>query len=205
MFIKKEDKFYVHMRNISKNLVESAEYFVTFNFNNSKDVKEFAKTMKFYENKGDGLVHKIIHDLNKVFITPIEREDILALATHMDDVLDGMEDTAALLDIYSINKSDAYMEKFLDFIYQSVIEIHKSIELISKKKLLEMREHIIKIKDYESKCDDLRRESLKHLFNNEKDPITLIKYKEIYEELERITDYCESVANTLEAVIMKNA
>ncbi|HLS23346.1 MAG TPA: DUF47 domain-containing protein [Pseudogracilibacillus sp.] len=205
MFFKREDKFYIHMRNISKNLIESTEYFVTFDFNNSKDVKEFAETMKFYENKGDGLVHKVIHDLNKVFITPIEREDILALATHMDDVLDGMEGTAALLDIYSIEKFDHYMKKFLDFINKSVIEIHKSIELISQKKLLDMREHIIRIKDYESKCDDLRRESLKNLFNNEKDPITLIKYKEIYEELERITDYCEAVANTLEAVIMKNA
>src|SRR5690625_3793866 len=205
MFFKKEDKFYVHMHNISENLVESTEYFVTYNFNNSKDVKEFAETMKFYENKGDRLVHKIIHDLNKVFITPIEREDILALATHMDDVLDGMESTAALLEVYYIEKADDYMLQFLNYIQKSVTEIHESIQLISQKKLLEMRDHIIRIKDYESKCDEIRRTSIKHLFDNETDPITIIKYKEIYEELERVSDYCEAVANTLEAVIMKNA
>jgi len=205
MFFKKEDKFYVHMRNISENLMESTKYFVTFDFNNSKDVKEFAETMKFFENKGDSLVHKIIHDLNKVFITPIEREDILALATHMDDVLDGMEGTAALLEVYSINKFDKYMKQFLHYINKSVIEINESIELISQKKLTDMRDPIIRIKDYESKCDELRRTSIKKLFNNETDPITIIKYKEIYEELERVTDYCEAVANTLEAVIMKNA
>ena len=205
MFFKKEDKFYVHMRNISENLMESTKYFVTFDFNNSKDVKEFAETMKFFENKGDSLVHKIIHDLNKVFITPIEREDILALATHMDDVLDGMEGTAVLLEVYSINKFDKYMKQFLHYINKSVIEINESIELISQKKLTDMRDPIIRIKDYESKCDELRRTSIKKLFNNETDPITIIKYKEIYEELERVTDYCEAVANTLEAVIMKNA
>lgn len=205
MFFKKEDKFYIHMKDISKNLVESTEYFVSYRFNNSEDVKQFAGAMKVYENKGDKLVHKIIHDLNKVFITPIEREDILALATHMDDVLDGMEGTAALLDVYSIDKFDKYMKEFLDYINKSVIEINESIELISQKKLPEMRDHIIRIKDYESKCDDLRRVSIRQLFDNESDPITLIKYKEIYEELERVTDYCEAVANTLEAVIMKNA
>lgn len=205
MFFKKEDKFYIHMKNISKNLVESTNYFVTFDFNNSEDVKQFAETMKFYENKGDKLVHKVIHDLNKVFITPIEREDILSLATHMDDVLDGMEGTAALLEVYSINKFDDYMKQFLYYINKSVIEMNESIELISQKKLLDMRDHIIKIKDYESKCDELRRVSIKNLFDHETDPITIIKFKEIYEELERVTDYCEAVANTLEAVIMKNA
>lgn len=193
------------MKNISENLVESTEYFVSYEFNNSEDVKEFAQTMKFYENKGDKYVHQVIHDLNKVFITPIEREDILALSTHMDDVLDGMEGTAALLEVYSIDTFDQYMNQFLNYIHKSVIEIDKSIDMISQKKLLDMREHIIKIKDYETKCDNIRRTSIKELFDHEKDPITLIKYKEIYEELERVTDYCENVANTLEAVIMKNA
>jgi len=205
MFFKKEDKFYVHMRNISQNLIESTDYFVTYTFNNSEDVKQFAATMKEFEHRGDKLVHKVIHDLNKVFITPIEREDILSLSTNMDDVLDGMESTSALLEIYSIDRFDEYMDQFLHYINKSVIEINKAIELISQKKLLEMRDHIIRIKDYESKCDDLRRISIKKLFDNETDPITLIKYKEIYEELEKVTDYCEAVANTLEAVIMKNA
>lgn len=205
MFFKKEDKFYLHLRNISQNLVESTEYFVTYKFNNSKEVKQFADQMKLFEQKGDRLVHQTIHDLNKVFITPIEREDILALATHMDDVLDGMERTAGLLDIYSIEKPDKYMEQFLNHIHNSVKEIDQAIHLIPEKKLLDMRKHIIKIKDDETKCDQLRRTSIKHLFHTETDPITLIKYKELYEGLEDVSDCCEAVANTLEAVIMKNA
>lgn len=205
MFFKREDKFFVHIRNISTNLVESTQFFANYKFNNSQDLKEFAEKMKFYENKGDQLVHKIIHDLNRVFITPIEREDILSLAMHMDDVLDGMESTAALFEIYSIPQTDKYMEQFVKYIEKSVLEIDKTIDLLSQKKLLDMQEHVIIIKDYESKCDEIRRTSIKHLFENEQDPITLIKYKEIYEELERVSDYCEAVANTFDAVIMKNA
>lgn len=161
--------------------------------------------MKEYERKGDTFVHKVIHDLNKVFITPIEREDILALAMNMDDVLDGLESTAAMFEMYSVIKADEYMYQFIDSIQKAVKEIDAAVKLIAKKKLPPIRRHAIKIKDYESKCDDIVRESIKHLFETEKDPIRLIKYKEIYEEFENVADYCQNVANTFEAIIMKNA
>lgn len=205
MFFKKEDQFYVHMRNMSDNLVESTKFFVEYKFNSEESLKEFASKMKFYEHKGDNIVHQVIHDLNKVFITPIEREDILSLATHMDDVLDGMEGTAALFEVYSIPSADEYMLQFVDYIQKCVTEIDLAVKLLVNKKLIEMREHIIKIKDYESECDELRRVSIKNLFKKETDPITILKYKEIYEELERISDHCEAVANIFEAIIMKNA
>ncbi|NRG43966.1 DUF47 family protein, partial [Bacillus sp. CRN 9] len=73
------------------------------------------------------------------------------------------------------------------------------------KKLLKIREHAIKIKDYESKCDGVLRQSIKHLFSVEKDPIRIIQYKEIYENLEEIADSCQTVANAFETIIMKNA
>lgn len=204
MLFKKEDKFYTHMRNMSANLLESADFFVEYKINGVQDLKEFASKMKFYEHKGDNYVHQVIQDLNKVFITPIEREDILSLATHMDDVLDGMEGTAALFEVYSIPKADEFMVQFVDYIHKCVVEINEAVQLLVQKKLIDMREHIIKIKDFESSCDELRRNSIKYLFENESDPITLIKYKEIYEELEAISDHCESVANVFEAIIMKN-
>src|SRR5690625_3567120 len=116
MFFKREDKFYIHMRNMAANLVESTDFFVDYKIKHISDLKEFASKMKFYEHKGDNLVHQVIHDLNKVFITPIEREDILSLATRMDDILDGMEGTAALFEIYSIAKVDEYMEEFVHYI-----------------------------------------------------------------------------------------
>jgi predicted phosphate transport protein (TIGR00153 family) len=205
LLFKKEDKFAVQLKQISSNLVESTNFFTEYTLNDKNGLKEFSIQMKEYEHKGDSFVHQIIRDLNKVFITPIEREDILALAMHMDDVLDGLESTTALFEMYSIPKADEFMHQFTTAIQKAVLEIDKAVVLIANKKLPPIRRHAIKIKDYESQCDDILRVSIKHLFETEKDPIQLIKYKEIYEEFEETADYCQNVANTFEAIIMKNA
>lgn len=205
MFFKKEDKFFIQLKKISANLIESAHFFKDFKLNEEKDLKVFYETMKQYETKGDSYVHNIIKDLNKVFITPIEREDILSLAMHMDDVLDGLEHASSMFDMYQITQFDDYICQFIDMILNSVIEIDKAVDLLSEKKLIEIREHAINIKDYETTCDNIRRLSIKDLFLVEEDPIRLIKYKEIYEKFEDVADSCESVANTFEEIVMKNA
>ncbi|HWL23725.1 DUF47 domain-containing protein [Peribacillus asahii] len=205
MAIRKKDKFAVHLSNIAINLTESANYFADYKLKNVDDLKIFSEKMKEYESKGDSLVHEVIKDLHNAFITYIEREDILTLTMSMDDVLDGLEHTAALFEMYSIVNADDYMLKFVDAIRSCTTEINTAVELLATKKLLNMRDHAIKIKDLESKCDGILRESIKHLFANEKDPIRIIQYKEIYEELENIADFCQTVANTLESIIMKNA
>ncbi|WP_318505416.1 DUF47 domain-containing protein [Bacillus sp. T3] len=205
MAFKKKDKFAVILSNISANLKESADFFADYKLKNVSDLKVFSEKMKEYETKGDSFIHEVTVDLNNAFITPIEREDILHLAMSMDDVLDGIEATAALFEMYSITQADDFMVKFVDSIRGAAIEIDKAVDLLSTKKLLNIRDHAIKIKDYESKCDGILRQSIKHLFATEKDPIRIIQYKEIYENLEDIADYCQSVANTLETIIMKNA
>jgi uncharacterized protein len=205
MATRKKDKFAVYLGNIATNLKESANYFADYKLKNVSDLKIFSEKMKEYENKGDDMVHEVIKDLHNAFITYIEREDILTLTMSMDDVLDGLEHTAALFEMYSIVDADDYMLRFVDAIRSCASEIETAVDLLAAKKLLNMREHAIKIKDLESKCDGILRESIKHLFVNEKDPIRIIQYKEIYEELENIADFCQSVANTLETIIMKNA
>jgi uncharacterized protein len=205
MVFKKKDKFAILLSSISSNVKEGARYFADYKLKNVSDLKIFSETMKDYETKGDTFVHEVIKELNNAFITPIEREDILHLAMSMDDVLDGIEHCAALFEMYSITQADDYMLKFVDAIRSCSLEIEKAVELLSTKKLLDIREHAIKIKDYESKCDGILRQSIKHLFSVEKDPIRIIQYKEIYENLEDIADSCQNVANTLETIIMKNA
>ncbi|EIJ82016.1 putative pit accessory protein [Bacillus methanolicus PB1] len=205
MVFKKKDKFAVLLSNIAANLKDATNFFADYKLKNVSDLKIFSEKMKDFESKGDSYVHEVIKELNNAFITPIEREDILHLAMSMDDVLDGLEHCAALFEMYSITNTDEYMRKFVDAIRNCSYEIEQSIELLSTKKLLKIRDHAIKIKDYESKCDNIQRQSIKHLFSIEKDPIRLIKYKEIYENLEDIADSCQGVANTLETIIMKNA
>lgn len=205
MVFKKKDKFNTLLSHIALNMQEGANFFADYKLRNVSDLKMFSETMKDYETKGDSFVHEVIKELNNAFITPIEREDILHLAMTLDDVLDGIEHCAALFEMYSITQADDFMLKFVDAIKNCASEIVLSIELLSSKKLLDIRDHAIKIKDYESKCDGILRQSIKHLFSVEKDPVRIIQYKEIYENLEDIADCCQSVANTLETIIMKNA
>lgn len=202
---RKKDKFAVYLGDIATNLKESANYFADYKLKNVSDLKIFSEKMKEYENKGDSLVHEVTKDLHNAFITYIEREDILTLTMSMDDVLDGLEHTAALFEMYSIINADDYMLRFVEAIRNCTSEIETAVEMLASKKLLNMREHAITIKDLESKCDAILRESITNLFAKEKDPIRIIQYKEIYEELENIADFCQVVANTLESIIMKNA
>jgi uncharacterized protein len=204
-FKSKKDKFANLLINISQTLKEGADYFADYKLNNVSDLKVFSDKMKEYEHTGDSYVHEVIKELNNAFITPIEREDILALAMSMDDVMDGLEHTAALFEMYSIINADEYMFKFVDAIKNCTYEIEKAVDLLSTKKLKDIREHAIKIKDLESVCDGIQRQSIKNLFAVEKDPIRIIQYKEIYENLEEIADFCQTVANTLESIVMKNA
>jgi uncharacterized protein len=201
----KKDKFSILLSEIAVNLKEGANYFADYKLKNVSDLQIFFEKMKEYETKGDSYVHDIIKELNNAFITPLEREDILHLAMSMDDVMDGFEQCAALFEMYSITAADEFMLKLVEAIRNAVIEIEKAIVLLTNKKLLQIRAHSILIKDYESKCDGILRQSIKQLFATEKDPIRIIQYKEIYENLEDIADSCQGVANTLETIIMKNA
>lgn len=177
MAFKKNDKFSILLSNISANLKESANFFTEYKLKNVSDLKIFSEKMKDLETKGDSYVHEVIKELNDAFITPIEREDILQLAMSMDDVLDGLEGCAALFEMYSMTQADEFMLKFVEAIQGSVHEIDKSVELLSNKKLPQIREHAIKIKDLESKCDNILRQSIKHLFSIEKIQSALFNIK----------------------------
>lgn len=204
-FGSKKDVFFELLSSIAKNVEESAHYLNNLEIENVGKLKEVSSRMKEYENRGDTYIHELIVLLNKTFITPIEREDILQLAMKMDDIVDGLEECTAYYEMFSFNSIDEYIVQFIDFIYKSTVEISRALQLLQKKKLLEMRTHAIQIKDYESRCDELLRTSIKQLFVKEKDPIKVIQHKEIYEMLEGITDSCQDVANTIETIIMRNA
>lgn len=204
-FSQKQDVFFKMLSDIAENLKESSQYFVDFKIKNERDLKEFSKMMKEYETKGDTIIHDLIVALNKTFITPLEREDILELAVKMDDILDGLEACASRFEMYNITHANDYMVKFAEYLNVSVNEIDESVKLLKKKKLMDIRPYAIRVNDYESTCDELLRVCIKDLFAHETNPILVIQYKELYELLEEISDSCEDVANTLETIIMRNA
>ena len=201
---KKKDVFFETLLNMTDTLIMASEMFAK-GAEDLSDVSNFAKNMKELESKCDVFTHTIITELNKTFITPIEREDIMALTTALDDVLDGMEACASRFEMYHMVDRDEYVIQFADVLKRSTYEIQKAIRLLSQKKLLAIREYSIKVNDLENEGDQLLREGIKKLFQDFKDPIELIKRKEIYERLETTTDACEHVANVLESIIMRNS
>lgn len=201
---KKKDIFFKTFEDMADAIVEAVEYF-SKGLSDLSDVATFAKTMKEYESQCDKYTHTILKELNKTFITPIEREDIMALTTSLDDVLDGIEACASRFEMYNVRESDEYITKFGEILVRCAHEIKKAIYLLTQKKLLAIREMNIELNELENRADDLLRVCIKDLFANVTDPIELMKRKELYEMLEETTDFCEDVANTLESIIMRNS
>lgn len=202
---KKPDPFFAALLKIAQNVQESMHYAHDCKIDSAASLKEISIKMKSFETAGDKLIHELIVELNKAFLTPIEREDILALAIKLDDILDGMENTIAHFEMYSFTEVNDQMRQFLKYITLSTDETVKAMESLNRKDLVGMRQHAILIKDYERECDEIFRKSITELFQVEKDPIRLIIFKDLYEQLEDIADYCQNVANTIESIIMRNA
>lgn len=205
MVFKRKDTFLETLYEITLNVHECAQFFNRFKIESQESVKEFADRIKEFENKGDSYIHSLIRALNDTFITAIEREDILDLAGKLDDVLDGMEACASRFYMYDVIKGDDFMVKFGQIIEASTKEILNGMELLRERKLLPIREFTIKINELESQGDELLRTSVRTLFQTSKDAIHIMKYKEVYEILEGVTDSCEDVADTLETIIMRNS
>ncbi|AIQ62397.1 putative pit accessory protein [compost metagenome] len=204
MKLRKKDIFFETLENMADTIVQAADYFAQ-HLSDLSDLEQFAGEMKKYESQCDTFTHTVITELNKTFITPLERDDIMALITSMDDVIDGLDSSATRFYMYNMTETDEYITQFAEILRQSAYEIQKAVHLLSQKKLLAIREHTIRLNDLENQGDEVLRHCTKALFDQVKDPIELIKRKELYERLETTTDKCEDVANMLESIIMRNS
>lgn len=204
MFFKKRDIF-LETLILSANNLKAASSLFQEEINDLQEVESYAERIKVLEDKGDELTHKIIHALNRTFITPLEREDILGLALKLDDVVDGIEACADRMELYKVTEADDYIKLFAQMIVNCADEIEIALRLLEQKKVKQMLRHIYRINELENEADQLLRESIQDLFNEYNDPIIIIKKKDIYEMLEGITDACEDVADILEALLMRNS
>jgi predicted phosphate transport protein (TIGR00153 family) len=182
--------------------LESAQMFRTAMMG-EKPPTAYVDTIKELEHKGDSVTHQIFKGLNKVFITPLDREDIMELASKLDDVTDGIEATIARFDYLNIDRSDDVMKEFSAIIVSSCQNILDAFKLLSKKKYMQITEHTVKINSLENDGDRLMREGIRQIFLAKKDPYQDFNLKEIYERLEQTTDACEDVANILESVVLR--
>ena len=194
------------LRDQASNVVEGANEFKNLidNYNSlsGEKRKELVKKIKEIESRGDNIVHSIIGSLDKTFVTPIDKEDIHKLAMLLDDVIDTIYATSIRLSIFKIGKIDDYIKKMTEVVIETVGKIELGVIGVSK--LKNMNRFYIDIHTLENKSDDIYHEALDNLFNK-KDPIEIIKYKEIYEFLEDLTDKCEDIANVIESIVVKHA
>jgi len=169
-----------------------------------RDVPAKRRAIKDIEHKGDETVHTIYEALNKTFITPIDREDITALATDLDNVLDLVDAAANRLALFEITEPSPAMLDLAEVIVEAAAALQKAVGMIRDMKNAEDIEKIcVEVNRLENVADDLLNISVATLFHD-LDVVRILKHKEILERLEIATDYCEDVANVLSDIVAKN-
>ena len=155
------------------------------------------------EHKCDTLTHEIIQRLNTTFVTPIDREDIHAMAKSLDDVMDMIDASARFVRLYKIGVVRYGARELAHVVSVSVDQVKLALEALEKK--VGVAQRAVEINRLENEADRVHEEALRRLFDEERDPVMIIKWKEILDFLEEATDRCEDVANLLEGVVVKNA
>lgn len=202
--IPKEEKFFLMFKEMTTNIIEGAQLLkkLTDDFSNPLEIYQKIKDI---EHRGDDQTHAIIKMLNKSFITPFDREDIYSLTSALDDILDLIDASAQHLVNYHISTITAETKELAFIILKACQSIEKAIALLSNKKIELINEHCVEVNSLENEADRIKHQVISRLFAEEKNPIELIKWKEIYEVLETTTDKCEDAANILESLVLKNA
>ena len=173
-----------------------------------KGPAHYQKKIRRIEHAGDDIVHDIYHALNQTFITPIDREDIAALTSSMDDVLDYVHASARRMVIYGVRpKEDEVIKRFARVLRDSVRELtHALRDIRTLPATKDIDKRMRRIHRLENEADDVHLDALGGLFNGKGyDPVTIMKKKEIYDMLETATDRCEDVANILGDIVVKHA
>jgi predicted phosphate transport protein (TIGR00153 family) len=161
-----------------------------------------AEEIKEVEHKCDFLTHEIIQRLNRTFVTPIDREDIHELAKSLDDVMDAIDASATLIKIYKISSVRFGARELAQTITASTRQVRLALDAMEKNK--GVITHAVEINRLENDADRIHQEAVSRLFETERDPITVMKWKETLDLLEHATDRCEDVANVLEGVVVKH-
>jgi predicted phosphate transport protein (TIGR00153 family) len=203
-FLPRETSFFDFFEQHARLTLEGTKEFldlVTFGDN----LAARAKRIKEIEHESDDITHRCVEALHKTFITPIDRWDIHRLISRMDDVMDLVEAVAERMVLYEIREMTPEVKELAKVLVKAVTSKGEALRgLRNLKNSAEVVKKCIEINRLENEGDTIFRIATARLFKEEKDPIMVIKWKEIYESLEAATDRCEDVANIIEGVIMEH-
>lgn len=201
----REDRFYRLFEEDCANVRKGAELLLAM-LTDYTDVAAKAKAIKQVEHEGDTLTHDMYQQLNKVFVTPLDREDIAAIASALDDVLDLVEASADDFVVLHVEQPLPPALEMAEIIVKATIEIQEafaSLKRLSKERDA-LHRRLEEINRLENEGDDVYRLAVESLFS-QTDPILIIKWKQIYDHLERAIDMCENVADVLHGMLLKYA
>jgi hypothetical protein len=200
--IPKEEKFYDDFTAVAEQITKGAALLEQMIATDPPHY-DLANEIKEIEHRCDSLTHGTIQRLNRTFVTPLDREDIFELARSLDDCMDAIDHCAALISIYeftTIRQGARELTKLLTASGQAVLA---AVNALDKK--MAIAPHIVEINRLENEADRVHQQAVKELFQQERDPIAIMKWKELLDELEKATDECEDVANVLEGVVVKHS
>jgi predicted phosphate transport protein (TIGR00153 family) len=186
---------------LAANVEKAAGLLVLF-LDDLPDGRARAREILEREHVGDKLVHDVIHRLNNSFLTPIDREDIYEFVTTMDDILDHIEAAADNVCLYRISEPTPQASKMASIVDQAARTLHTAVDNLEARD--KVRELVIEINRLENDGDRIVRDAIASLFDGDMSCTDIIKWKDIYEQLESAVDECEHVANIIESIVLKN-
>ena len=154
------------------------------------------------ENEGDRLTREVINLLNRTFVTPLDRDDMYRLASAIDDVCDYIDEAADNIDAYEVRQVPQKAHQQAEVIHRAASRLHEAVERLDGFK--DSSRQLAALRELEDEGDRLSREAIAELFRSGSDPLTIIRWKDIHEQLEEATDACENAADVLEAILVKN-
>jgi predicted phosphate transport protein (TIGR00153 family) len=200
--IPKEEKFYEDFLAVADELTKGAKLLEEM-LATEPPAWDKADEIKEIEHKCDFLSHEVYQRLHRTFVTPLDREDIHALARSLDDIMDTIDATAGYVRLYRVQKIRYGARELARMIVDSTKSVRLAMEGLETRKAV--GDPIVEINRLENEADRMHLDAVKRLFDEETDPLTVFKWKEILDRLEDTTDRCEDVADVIEGVILKNA
>jgi hypothetical protein len=203
--IPRSGRFYELFDQSARNLVVASEA-LTDLLEHFENVDTKTAHLKDLEHEGDEITHEIYLQVHKTFVTPFDREDIAALAQRMDDVMDYIEGASTAILTYGISQPTAAARGLADLTRLQCVQLEKAVSVLRHKgRLKSILEQLKEINRLENEADSLYLNSMAELFRGEMNAVDIIKWRDIYDQLEEATDSCEQVAYVLEAIVLKHA
>ena len=201
----REEKFFILFEQSAQNAVKVAHQLKDL-VNTWENVKERVEMITTMEHDGDAITHQVMSQLYRTFVTPLDREDISLLAQTLDDITDLIHSAADAMLLYKVDRPTDKAKELADIVVEATIEVEQGVaeihDRIDRDKLLK---HSMEINRLENVGDSIYRSALAELFVNSPDYTYLIKWREIYENIESAIDKCEDIANILEGLALKYA